>query len=90
MATRQRHTEPKAAIDTHPVAPNAFDPSKVRELTIEEGWELLDTRARRVLGISAEEFIRKWDAGEFGDPDDVPGIWDVGGLLPFVGKNPFV
>ncbi|MGH3089357.1 MAG: hypothetical protein ACRDSJ_18850 [Rubrobacteraceae bacterium] len=48
----------------------ANDDGHVRQLTREEGRELLDRHARRYLGISGEEFIRRWDAGEYGDPDD--------------------
>jgi hypothetical protein len=31
----------------------------------EEGFALLDERARELLGISADEFLRRWDAGEY-------------------------
>ena len=62
--------------------------AKVRELTIEEGWELLEREAQRYLGMGAQEFIRAWRAGEFGDPDDRPEIWNVALLLPFIGQDP--
>lgn len=36
----------------------------VKELTPEEAWELFDRQAREWLGISGEEFIRRYNAGE--------------------------
>jgi hypothetical protein len=48
------------------------------ELTAEESWAMYDARARRLLGISAEEFERRWDAGEFSGPEenqDAVAVW---------------
>lgn len=50
-------------------------------LTREEGWEILDEQARRYMGMSAEEFIRSWKAGEIEDPDR-PEVMRVLSLLP--------
>lgn len=36
----------------------------IKELTPEEAWELFDRQARAWLGISGEEFLRRYDAGE--------------------------
>ena len=60
----------------------------VRVLTEEEGWEFLDKRAQYYLGISAKEFVRRWQAGEYPDPDGTP-VMHVLMALPFVGLNPF-
>jgi hypothetical protein len=61
---------------------------EVRELSREEGRRLFDRQARRYLGISGEEFLEKWDAGDYGDPDDrtknPPGVMQLAMLLPFV------
>ena len=43
---------------------------------------LVDRAARRELGMTAEEFIRRWEAGEFGDLDDQPEVMRVAMLLP--------
>ncbi len=63
------------------------DTGRVQDLTPEEGRKLFDEAARHYLGISGEEFIRKWDAGEFDDPDDRtkhgPEVMSVAMLLPF-------
>jgi hypothetical protein len=57
--------------------------SQIRELTREEGLALLDREARRRLCMSAEEFIRAWDAGQFDDDPDRPDVMYVAMLLPF-------
>ena len=36
----------------------------VRKLTREEGIAFFDEMARRYTGMSGEEFLRRWDAGE--------------------------
>jgi hypothetical protein len=60
----------------------------VEELSREQGRELLDRQTRRYLDLSVDEFIRRWDAGEFGDPDDrsanPPAVMRLGMLVPFV------
>lgn len=48
----------------------------------EEGWQILEENARALLGMSAEEFIRRWDSGEL--KVDRPKIIDVAALLPLV------
>jgi hypothetical protein len=45
------------------------DESRITYLTQEEGIALLDQQARKYLGMSGEEFMRKWEAGEIEDPD---------------------
>ena len=56
---------------------------QVRELTREEGMDLLDRAARQRLQMSGEEFIRAWEAGEFDDDPDRPDVMYVAMLLPF-------
>lgn len=38
----------------------------------ELGNALFDREARRVVGISGDEFLARWDAGEFRDWEDTP------------------
>lgn len=57
------------------------------ELTHEEGWALLDAEAQRLLGLSAEEFLKRWDAGEITASHDRPDhvrVMNVASLIPFV------
>jgi hypothetical protein len=56
----------------------------VREATPEEGRVLLDRRARRYLGISGDEFVRRWESGYYAADPDAPGVMLVAALLPFV------
>jgi hypothetical protein len=60
--------------------PEAADEPRARELTREEGRRLLDERARRFLGMSGEEFRRRYEAGEL-DPDN-DHVLGVALLLP--------
>ena len=41
------------------------EPTPLVFLTDEEGRELFDARARELMGISGEEFLRRLDAGEY-------------------------
>jgi hypothetical protein len=46
-------------------------------MTQEEAREEFDLEARRVAGVSGDEFIRRLDAGEYdGTPDDLEH-WDL-------------
>jgi len=55
--------------------------AEVDELTPQQNRDLFDREARRLLGMSAEEFAAKWHAGEFRDNDD-PKVTRVAMLLP--------
>ena len=54
----------------------------VYEVTPEERWAIFDSAARHYLHMSGEEFIRAWDAGEFAEDPDQPGIVSVYLLRP--------
>ena len=55
---------------------------KVKILTKNEGKKLLDRQARRQLNMSGDEFVRKWNAHEFADPEQ-PEIMGLAFLIPF-------
>lgn len=60
-------------------------------LSPEEGRAMVDREARRCLGISGEELLRRWDAGEYRDIPDTPEGWkimDVVTLIPFARQDP--
>jgi hypothetical protein len=59
------------------------DTAPIKELTVEEGRKLLDKQGRRYLRMSGDEFIRRWEAGEFDDNPDRPEVMRVAMLLPF-------
>lgn len=61
-------------------------------LSPEEGRSLFDTKARELLGISGDEILQRWDAGEFQPIPDTPEGWKVGEmymLMPFVRPTRF-
>ena len=51
------------------------------ELSKEEGRAIFEKAARRYLQMSGDEFRKKWEAQEFGDDPDQPGVMDVAMLL---------
>jgi hypothetical protein len=55
----------------------------VEELDRDGGRALLDEAARHYLGVSGEEFMRAWDAGEYDSDPDRPEVMRVAMLLPF-------
>ncbi|WP_371598914.1 hypothetical protein [Streptomyces sp. NBC_00564] len=60
---------------------------EVVEVDYSAGAEILDRAARRKLGISGEEFIARWDAGEYGGPEEHVKAEEVSMLLPFARPN---
>jgi len=59
-------------------------------LTAEEGRAYFDRRSRELLNISGDEFLRRWDAGEYGPvPDTVEGrsLGRLVMLMPFAGRT---
>jgi hypothetical protein len=56
-----------------------FSPSEARQA--------FETAAQRYLHMSGEEFLRKWDAGEFDTEDRNPAVMHVASLLPLVGRS---
>ena len=65
-----------------------FDESRILngviEVTTEENELALDREARRRLGMSGAEFLRRWHAGEYKDidPDEDRAVWDVAFFVP--------
>lgn len=59
---------------------------EVVELDEAESTAMFDRVAHREMGMSGEEFLRRWDAGEWDgvDLDSVDGLVDVWMMLPAV------
>ena len=64
------------------------DSEHVQELTREEARELFDESARRYLGMSGDEFLRRWHAGDFDRDPDQPAIMRVAMLRYLVERSP--
>jgi hypothetical protein len=69
---------------------NRADPEEPDEIpgihvaTAEEGRALFDHQARTLLGISGEEFLRRWDRGEYRPVPDTLDGWKVGHLVMLI------
>ena len=67
-------------------APGKRRNGQVRRLNPEESRQFFDEQARKALGMSGDEFLRRWDAGEFdaiADDPDHPEIMHLAMLIPF-------
>jgi hypothetical protein len=53
-------------------------------LTNEEFREIFDREAHLKLGISGEEFVQRWNRGEY--PDWDPELANLVMMLPFLGE----
>jgi len=51
-------------------------------LSRKEGRKLLDRQAKHYLGMSGQEFVRKWNEKKFKNPDR-PEILQLAFLIPF-------
>jgi hypothetical protein len=60
-----------------------LDESRIVYISREEGIKLLDEQAREYLNMSGEEFLRRWETGDFEDPDSYE-VFHVGMLIPLV------
>lgn len=60
--------------------------AEVVELSSGESMAMFDEVTRQAMDLSGEDFLRRWDAGEWQDVDldDVPGLVDVWMFLPAV------
>ena len=62
--------------------PKAPAAGRIRLLDRDQWMDIVEGAAQRELGISAEEFIQRLEAGKFGDADDDPRVMRVAMLLP--------
>lgn len=58
---------------------------RVVSLTREEGLAILDKYARQYLDMSGEEFLHRWDTGDFEDPGSFE-VFQVGMLVPLAAE----
>ena len=61
---------------THP-DDDDFELPPIIWLSEEEAREEFDREARRIVGVSGEEFIRRLHAGEYDNTPDDPEHWDL-------------
>ena len=56
---------------------------EVHELSVAEGVALFDKTARKLLGISGDEFLARWDRGEYQHEREQMAVTKVAMLIPF-------
>ena len=67
---------------THP-PPTVLPPERAKALFEEEAW--------RIAGMSGDDFLARWDAGDFRDVEDTPEGRELAYLIlliPFGRPNP--
>jgi hypothetical protein len=72
------------------IAPEISAEDDDRYVTPEEGRRMFDEAARKIMGMSGDEFIRRWDAGEYAEVFDKEGYRHIGhlaGLISFARQN---
>lgn len=91
---------PRRVLGAHRTGPTRVRPPRdtwrytipgVRLTTAKEGREIFDYQASKTLGISGEEFLRRWDAGEYRhveDFDEAHKIDRLVMLMPFARRTP--
>lgn len=60
--------------------------TEIEWLTDEEARTIFDEQARKTMGISGDEFLRRWDAGELeaiADGPDHPAVMRLAMLISF-------
>lgn len=79
------------AADFEPFEFEPFEIDGIHFLNPEEGRKLFDREARRLFDISGDEFLRRWDSGEYGPIPDTPEgrkLDRMYGLISFVRRVP--
>lgn len=72
--------------DTHAAESNGYiEGDSIEVLSDEEAREIFDRRARRLLGISGEEFLRRYDRGDYhGQEYEDLAVVSVEMIIPLV------
>jgi hypothetical protein len=65
------------------VVPERETNEQIEELNLQEGRTLFDRAARHYLKISGDEFLVRWECGEYDDDPDRPDVMRVAMLIPF-------
>lgn len=63
---------------------DVYSRGTIHELTDEEAFELFDCTVQRYLCISGEEFLSRYDAGEYAEGRQEPRVETLIMLIPLV------
>ena len=61
--------------------------SPVRDLSLKESWAFFDAKAQELMGIGGDEFIRRWNAGDYDAIADDPAHSDIMYLALFLPRD---
>lgn len=53
-------------------------------VTPEDGRRMFDEAAHKLVGISGEEFLQRYDAGKYKDVPDTEEYWHIGRLIMLI------
>lgn len=56
---------------------SAVERPSVIDMDVEQSRQFFDDKARTLLGISGEDFLRRWHAGEYAEIADDPARSDI-------------
>lgn len=62
--------------------------SWMRWFGTEEGYRTFDQAAQTLIGISGEEFLYRWEAGEYDQDFDAPGHADLHYVMMLIPVEP--
>ena len=71
-------------VDTTQVTSEVDEDAQARYVTAEEARAMFDYQARKSLGISGDEFLRRWDRGEYQPVPDTREGWKIGHLVMLI------
>lgn len=93
MVARPHEKDDDSVVDMFDPDPT-LDPDRYEGIHIvvsdEEAMELFDVRARYELGISGEEFLQRWDSGEYGELSQIPDTPEGRKIERLVALIPFI
>lgn len=61
----------------HPIESDELGESGNFIMPPEEARAFFEREVRRLVGMSGDEFIRRYDAGEYAEIEDVPENWKI-------------
>jgi hypothetical protein len=67
----------------------AATPGRIEVMTASDGRSFLEEQVRETFCISLDEFVQRWQAGDYGDFDDDPRALRLAMLLPIIGVDPW-
>lgn len=66
MALRRPATQ-ASSVEIEPTSAPDYELVPIRVLNREESWAFFDDKVQELLSIRADEFVERWNAGEYAD-----------------------